>query len=147
MNRIKRFFKRLAVRRILKAKNQFDYQDPGLLGDIHICKSICRKLITSEGSKFLIAPLSSQRYIKHSELGIFVILDDKKISVINHEYYYSNILMTNRDWEKLTKMYDTKVERIRQDLNNEMKSQIKYSLKGILDRVDNAKKTKTPTLE
>jgi hypothetical protein len=55
--------------------------------------------------------------------------------------------MTNRDWEKLTKMYDTKVERIRQDLNNEMKSQIKYSLKGILDRVDNAKKTKTPTLE
>lgn len=144
MKRIKRFFKRLTVKRILKAKKQFDYQDPGLLGDIHICKSICRKLITSEGSKFLIAPLSYQRYIKHSELGIFVILDDKKISVINHEYYYSNILMTNRDWDKLTKMYDTKVERIRQELKNEMKSQIKYSLKGILDRVDNAEKTKTP---
>jgi hypothetical protein len=147
MKRIKRFFKRIAVRRILKTKNQFDYADPGLLGDIHICKSICRKLITSEGSKFLIAPLSSQRYIKHSELGIFVILDDKKISVINHEYYYSNILMTNRDWDKLTKMYDTKVERIRQDLKNEMKSQIKYSLKAILDRVDNSKKTKPPTVE
>jgi hypothetical protein len=147
MNRIFKFFKRLAIRRIAKARNQFDYQDPGLLGDVHICKSICRKLITSEGSKFLIAPLSSQRYIKHSELGIFVILDDKKISVINHEYYYSNILLSNRDWDKLIKMYDTKVERIRQELKNEMKSQIKYSLKGILDRVDNSKKTKTPTVE
>ena len=145
MRRIFKFFKRLAIRRIAKARNQFDYQDPGLLGDVHICKSICRKLITSEGSKFLIAPLSSQRYIKHSELGIFVILDDKKISVINHEYYYSNILLSNRDWDKLTKMYDTKVERIRQELKNEMKSQIKYSLKGILDRVDNSKKPKTPT--
>jgi hypothetical protein len=144
MRKIFKFFKRLVIRRIAKARNQFDYEDPGLLGDIHMCKSICRKLITSEGSKFLIAPLSSQRYIKHSELGIFVILDDKKISVINHEYYYSNILMSNRDWDKLTKMYDTKVERIRQELKNEMKSQIKYSLKGILDRVDNSKKTKTP---
>ena len=146
MRRIFKFFKRLAVRRIVKTRNQFDYQDPGLLGDVHICKAICRKLITSEGSKFLIAPLSSQRYIKHSELGIFVILDDKKISVINHEYYYSNILLSNRDWDKLTKMYDTKVEGIRQELKNEMKSQIKYSLKGILERVDNSKKTKTPTL-
>jgi hypothetical protein len=145
MRRIFKFFKRLAVRRIVKTRNQFDYQDPGLLGDVHICKAICRKLITSEGSKFLIAPLSSQRYIKHSELGIFVILDDKKISVINHEYYYSNILLSNRDWDKLTKMYDTKVEGIRQELKNEMKSQIKYSLKGILDRVDNSKKPKTPT--
>jgi hypothetical protein len=145
MKRIFKFFKRLAIRRIAKARNQFDYQDPGLLGDVHICKAICRKLITSEGSKFLIAPLSSQRYIKHSELGIFIILDDKKISVINHEYYYSNILLSNRDWDKLTKMYDTKVERIRQELKNEMKSQIKYSLKGILDRVDNSKKIKTPT--
>ena len=145
MRKIFKFFKRLAIRRIAKARNQFDYEDPGLLGDVHMCKSICRKLITSEGSKFLIAPLSSQRYIKHSELGIFVILDDKKISIINHEYYYSNILLSNRDWDKLTKMYDTKVERIRQELKNEMKSQIKYSLKGILDRVDNAKKIKTPT--
>jgi hypothetical protein len=145
MNRIFKFFKRLAIRRIVKSRTQFDYQDPGLLGDVHICKAICRKLITSEGSKFLIAPLSEQRYIKHSELGIFVILDDKKISVINHEYYYSNILMSNRDWEKLTNMYDTKVERIRQELKNEMKSQIKYSLKNILDRVDNSKKIKTPT--
>jgi hypothetical protein len=145
MRKIFKFFKRLAIRRIAKARNQFDYEDPGLLGDVHMCKSICRKLITSEGSKFLIAPLSSQRYIKHSELGIFVILDDKKISIINHEYYYSNILLSNRDWDKLTKMYDTKVERIRQELKNEMKSQIKYSLKGILDRVDNSKKIKTPT--
>jgi hypothetical protein len=147
MRKIFKFFKRLAIRRIAKARNQFDYEDPGLLGDVHMCKSICRKLITSEGSKFLIAPLSSQRYIKHSELGIFVILDDKKISIINHEYYYSNILLSNRDWDKLTKMYDTKVERIRQELKNEMKSQIKYSLKGILDRVDNSKKIKTPTVE
>ena len=145
MRQIFKFFKRLIIRRIVKSRSQFDYQDPGLLGDVHICKAICRKLITSEGSKFLIAPLSSQRYIKHSELGIFVILDDKKISVINHEYYYSNILLSNRDWDKLIKMYDTKVERIRQELKNEMKSQIKYSLKGILDRVDNSKKTNPPT--
>ncbi len=144
MKKIKRFFRRIVVKRILKTKSQFYYDDPVLLGDIHICKSICRKLIASDGSKFLITPLSSQRYIKHSELGIFIILDNKKISIMNHEYYYSNILMSNRDWDKLTKMYDTKVEQVRQGLKNEMMSQIRYSLKTIIDRVDNANKTKTP---
>jgi hypothetical protein len=147
MKKIKRFFRRIVVKTYLITKNQFDYDDPVLSCDIHICKSICRKLISSDGSKFLITPLSSQRYIKHSELGIFIILDNKKISIMNHEYYYSNILMSNRDWGKLTKMYDTKVEQVRQELKNEMMSQIRYSLKTILERVDNSKKTKTPTIE
>jgi arginyl-tRNA synthetase len=69
-----------SVAEIIKASGKKVYKTQ-IINDrgIHICKSICRKLITSDGSKFLIAPLSSQRYIKHSELGIFVILDDKKI--------------------------------------------------------------------
>ena len=43
---IKRKLKRRAVKRqLLKLKDVYDYNDPGMLADINICMFICRNAI------------------------------------------------------------------------------------------------------
>lgn len=99
-----------------------------------ICLNICRKLIKDKNSKFLIAPISGKKYIKNSELGLFVIMDGGKISITNHVYHY-DIYLDMKEWEKISKIYDARTESDRQVYENEIHSQIEFSLQSILDKV------------
>jgi hypothetical protein len=134
---IRRYFKRLYVKYLLWAK----YHKLGTEGtktpnnnNERLCKSICYKLINLYDSKFLIAPISGKRYIKNSRLELFVILDDRRISITNHVYHY-DVLLDERDWDRISTMYDNKTEKIRQEFEDEMKSQINNSLHNILDKM------------
>jgi hypothetical protein len=100
-----------------------------------ISLAICRSLITHPNSKFLIAPLSGERYIKNAELSLFVVLDERRVSITNHVYHY-DVTLLEREWDRLTKMYDSKTEKIRQEYKEEIKAQIKHSLKSILDKIE-----------
>jgi hypothetical protein len=99
-----------------------------------ICMNICRKLIRDKNSKFLIAPISGKKYIKNSELGLFVIMDGGKISVTNHVYHY-DIYLDMKEWERISKIYDARTESDRQIYENEIHNQIEFSLQSILDKV------------
>jgi len=101
-----------------------------------LCLSICRSMISHTNSKFLIAPLSMVRYIKNEDLGLFVILDDKNISITNHVYHY-DVRVSQRDWDRITTMYDGKTEKIRKEYEDEIMTQIKFSLKNIHDKIKN----------
>ena len=100
--------------------------------------TICRHLITHNNSKFLIAPLSGKRYIKNEELGLFLILDEKLVSITNHLYHYE-INVNQRDWDRIVLMYDNKTERIRQQFEDEIMAQIQHSLIDIKNKVENSK--------
>lgn len=95
---------------------------------------ICRSLIRNEKSKFLIAPLSGKRYIKNEDLGLFIILDDKHISITNHIYHY-DVVFQQREWDRIINMYDNKTEKIRQQFEDEIMSQINCSLTLIKNKV------------
>lgn len=99
-----------------------------------ICLSICRRLIKDKNSKFLIAPISGKKYIKNSELGLFVIMDGGKISITNHVYHY-DIYLDMKEWEKISKIFDARTESDRQVYENEIHNQIEYSLQSILEKV------------
>lgn len=99
-----------------------------------ICVSICRNLITNPNSKFLLAPVSGKRYIKNSDLELFVILNDHNISITNHIYHY-DVLVQDRNWYRLINMYDLKVESIRLEYETEIMSQIENSLSKIQHKV------------
>jgi hypothetical protein len=99
-----------------------------------MCMSITRSLIIHPDSKFLLAPLSGKRYIKNAEKGLFIILDRGTISLTNHVYHY-DVNLTERNWERLIKMYDAKVETIRQEYEDQIMSQIKNSLHTIQDKL------------
>ena len=85
---IKRKLKRRAVKiKLLELKKFFDVVDPGRLADINDCKFIFRNVLRHTNSIYEIAPLSSHRIIENKKLGVFIILDDKKITIINHVCY------------------------------------------------------------
>jgi hypothetical protein len=67
-------------------------------------------------------------------LKIFIILDDKKVTITNHVYHY-DVILPQRDWDRLVLMYDNKTESIREEFETEMMSQIVCSLSTILSKV------------
>jgi len=137
---MKRIFKRLYVKWSLLTKYKWlKAEEDNLTENEKSAISICRSLIRHNDSKFLIAPLSGKRYIKNSSLDLFVILDDRRVSLTNHVYHY-DVRLLQRDWDRVVGMYDNKTEKIRLDLENQIKSQINYSLQTILDKVNNSLK-------
>lgn len=129
---LKSKFKRLVARFIIWANSKKTKTE--LNDNIKTCLKICRRLIKDNNSKFLIAPISGKKYIKNSELGLFVILDGGKVSITNHVYHY-DIFLEFKEWEKISNMFDSRVETDRQKYENEIRSQIEFSLQTILDKV------------
>lgn len=130
----KQLGKRLYAKYLLMVRYNTSKQTQILSQNERICKTICYKLIKHSDSKFLIAPLSGKRYIKNESLKIFIILDDKKVTITNHVYHY-DVILPQRDWDRLVLMYDNKTEAIREEFENEMMSQIVCSLSTILSKV------------
>ena len=133
MNYIKRLIKRMYAK-YLKSVRYTSNQTPENNHNERICKSICYKMINNPHSKFLIAPLSGKRYIKNEVLKVFIILDDKKVTITNHIYHY-DVILTQRDFDRISHMYDNKTEEIRNEFENEMMSQIVVSLSTILNKI------------
>jgi hypothetical protein len=129
-----KLFRRIYVRWILKTR----YKKVVINDTEKTSLSICRYLISHESSKFLIAPLSGKRYVKNEMLGLFIILDDKLLSITNHLYHYE-INVNNRDWDRITIMYDNKTERIRQQFEDEIMAQIQNSLSDIKSKIEKSK--------
>jgi len=129
-----KLFRRIYVRWILKTR----YKHVSINETERTSLSICRYLISHESSKFLIAPLSGKRYVKNEMLGLFIILDDKQLSITNHLYHYE-INVNNRDWDRITIMYDNKTERIRQQFEDEIMAQIQNSLSDIKNKIEKSK--------
>jgi len=100
-----------------------------------IVLTICRKLINHPTSKFLIAPLSGKRYIKNTDLELFIIIDYNKISVTNHVYHY-DVFVKQEDLTRITRMYDNRTERDREVYETEIRSQIVYSLSNVLNKIN-----------
>ena len=132
---LRRLGKRWYVRYSLKLKyNKFNEKQITTDSE-KICKSICYKLINQEDSKFLIAPISGKRYINNKRLDVFVILDERRVSITDHIYHY-DVVLCERDWDRITRMYDNRTEKIRQDFEDNVKSQINNSLHQILNKIN-----------
>lgn len=131
---IKRIVKRVYVKWLMWNRNSATKEDKRISDTQKMCMSIARSLITHPDSKFLMAPLSGKRYIKNAELDLFCILDHGTISITNHVYHY-DVVVNDRNWERLSKMYDGKVETIRQEYEDQIMSQISHSLENIIKKV------------
>jgi hypothetical protein len=96
--------------------------------------AICRKLINHPLSKFLIAPVSKRRYIRNEKLKMYVVISDNKIRIINHVYSY-DISIIDSEYNRLEKMFDNKVEGLRLKFEDEINSQIEFSLSSIIKKI------------
>ena len=130
---ILRFFKRLYVKMVLlNRKYSSDSRIP-ISQTQKMCMSIARKLIRHSDSKFDIGPKSGKKYITNPNLGLFIIFDKRALSVTNHVYHY-DVILNDRNWDKIIKMYDAKVEEITQEYEDQVMSRIEHSLDSILKK-------------
>lgn len=96
---------------------------------------ICKKLIKSEDSILLMAPISGKRFVKNEKMGIYIIIEGHIVKVINHIYSY-NVYLGEKAWKKLINFYDDEIEQRRMKFEAEITSNIKHSLKNILIEID-----------
>ena len=95
------------------------------------CIAICKKLISKEDTVLLLTPISNKRYIRNEELGIFVILENYRVKVINHVYAYT-IFLDQKPWDNIILNFDLEVEKRKEKFEKEITSNIKHSLQNIL---------------
>ena len=95
-------------------------------------------MISHKSSQFLLAPISMKRFIKNDELGIFIVLNSGRIKITNSVYHY-DILLPEREWDRLCYIYDNKTESIRETMEETVFNKINSSLNTILKDIKNGK--------
>jgi len=98
------------------------------------CVSICEKLIKKNETVLLLTPISNKRYIKNEEDQIFVILENYSVRIINHVYSYT-VILGDKPWNSVVTLFDSEVESRRNKFEKEITSNIKYSIKKILEKI------------
>ena len=98
------------------------------------CFHIARKLLKQNDTELIFAPVSEKKIIINDRLGIYLTLQHQQAFVTNHVYHY-DVVVGDRNWERLSKMYDGKVETIRQEYEDQIMSQIDHSLENIIKKV------------
>ena len=98
------------------------------------CTFICRKLIHSQSSDLLIAPISRKKYIKNEKLGIFITMEDGEVTITNHTYSYF-IKLSDTEWNKLKDFFKNEMELRAMHMEKEMEYQIRHSLDTIYTKI------------
>jgi hypothetical protein len=95
---------------------------------------ICVKLISDKDSDFMIAPMSQKRFIINEKLNLFIIIDYGRVEITNHVFHY-DVRLSNRDYERITYLYDTETEKRRMKTEITIKSNIKNTLEKVYDAI------------
>lgn len=99
------------------------------------CISICKKLIDKPDSQLLITPLSNKKYIYNAANSIFITIEGNTVNVINHKYSYT-ISIQDKSKEEIINHFNIVLENQRLKMEEEITSNIKHSLKNILQLLD-----------
>ena len=136
MHKAKRFVEKLALITLKAAKNKTTAQDKSEYE--RECISVCRALIHKEASVLLLSPISGKRYIKSHDEQLFIIIESNLITIVNHQYSY-NISMWGKPMETIIRMFDIEVEKRREAMEMEIRSNVKHSLANIFKNLSDEK--------
>lgn len=95
------------------------------------CIAVCKKFIYEPDSIMLLTPITGKRYIRSENSQIFIILESHRVKIINHVYAY-DVLMNDRSWNQLIKLFDNEVEKRREEFEKQITKNIKTSLQKII---------------
>jgi hypothetical protein len=95
---------------------------------------ICVKLISDKDSEFMIAPMSQKRFIINNKLNLFILIDFGRVEITNHIFHY-DVKLSNRDYQRITYLYDTETEKRRTNTEMTIKSNIKNTLTKVYEAI------------
>lgn len=132
MHKIKRYLQKIVIRLI-----RLGSINTGAMSEYELdAINICRKLVAKEDSVLLMSPISGKRYIKSDDGEIFIVFSDRFVDITNHQYNY-NIHIGDKTMLKIRNLFDSEIERRREDMEREIKSNVKHSLKTIYNNLNN----------
>lgn len=105
------------------------------------CIAVCKALIRKEDTGLLISPISGKRFIKSGDDQIFIIIDRHQVTIVNHHYSYS-INIWGKAMEKIVKMFDIETEKRREEMELEIRANVKHSLSNIYRTLSHGEKAK-----
>jgi hypothetical protein len=131
MKEYKHIFKRWIQRMYIDSARKMDYER-GQRSKYELdCISICKRLIDKPDSQLLMTPLSNKKYIHNPENSIFITIEGNTVNVINHKYSYTVVIQDKSKLE-ITNHFNEVLENQRLKMEEEITSNIKHSLKNIL---------------
>lgn len=134
-NKVVGFIPRLLYKIFLTLKDKFD-PPPIITDEENFARQICEKMIVHPSSKLSFSPLSVKRIIKNEPLSMYIVLETNTVHVINHVYSYSVYFQDTDSFNNLKTLFDQVVEKSREGLETEIRSNIQHSLKKILDKLN-----------
>ena len=129
-----RFYKRFKVRlnKIGRSSSMKTYEEVELHEKTAF--KICVKLISDKDSDFMIAPMSQKRFIINEKLNLFILIDYGRVEITTHVFHY-DVRLSNRDYERITYLYDTETEKRRSNTEITIKSNIKNTLDKVYEAI------------
>jgi len=129
-----RFYKRFKVRlnKIGRSSSMKTYEEVELHEKTAF--KICVKLISDKDSDFMIAPMSQKRFIINEKLNLFILIDYGRVEITNHVFHY-DVRLSNRDYERITYLYDTETEKRRSNTEITIKSNVKNTLDKVYEAI------------
>ena len=96
---------------------------------------ICRKEINFDSATLLICPKTGKRYVKNDMLKNYIIIQPNQIDIINHTYQY-NVPICPKTYSTVVNIFDGHVEERRQKMEDEIRSNVTYSLESIYNNLN-----------
>lgn len=131
MKNHKHIFKRWIQRMYIDFVRKMDYERLQRSKYELDCLLICKKLIDKPDTQLLMTPLSNKKYIHNPVNSIFITIEGNMVNVINHKYSYTVIIQDKSKLE-ITNYFNEVLESQRLNMEEEIISNIKHSLKNIL---------------
>lgn len=100
------------------------------------CIAVCKALIHKEDCTLLMSPISGKRYIKSGDEQLFIIIDNHQVTIVNHQYSYT-IDIWGKALERIVQSFDIEVEKRREIMELEIRSNVKHSLSNIFKTLSN----------
>jgi hypothetical protein len=129
------FIPKLLFRIFLFLKDKFDPKAQ-ITDEERFARQICDKMIIHPDSKLNFSPLTSKRIIKNETLNMYIVMENYTVHVINHVYSYSVYFQDSSAFKELIDSFDQVMEKRREILETEIRSNIQHSLKKILDKLN-----------
>lgn len=129
------FIPKLLYKIFLSLKEKFDPKAQ-ITDEERFARQICDKMIIHPDSKLNFSPLTSKRIIKNETLNMYIVMENYTVHVINHVYSYSVYFQDSDAFNGLRESFDQVMEKRREILETEIRSNIQHSLKKILDKLN-----------
>ena len=135
MKDYKHIFRRWIQRMYIDSVKRLDYERGHKSRYELDCLSICKRLIDKHDSQLLMTPLSNKKYIYNPENSIFITIEGNTINVINHKYSYT-VSVQDSTKKEIVDYFNSVLETQRLKMEDEITSNIKHSLKNILQTLN-----------